>query len=136
MQAQCTLKCQTQGRGLYDITHQVQEKIDENSINSGLCHLFIQHTSASLIINENYDPKVLDDLNTFFNRLVPDGDKHFKHTMEGPDDMPAHVRSALTSTSLSIPIIDGQLGLGHWQGIFVWEHRHRGHMRQVIVTLS
>ena len=102
----------------------------------GLCHLFVTHTSASLIICENADPQVLRDLDAYLTRLVPDGDRLFRHTAEGPDDMPAHVRSVLTQTHLTIPLRDGRLLLGTWQGIFLYEHRRRGHRRRVIVSLD
>lgn len=113
----------------------VQDAVASTGISEGLCTVFIHHTSASLIINENADPDVQRDLDAFLSRLVPDGDELFVHTMEGPDDMPAHVRTALTQTSLGIPVSDGRCALGTWQGVFVWEHRHRGSRRQVTVTV-
>jgi len=125
------LSVYTQGRKLYDITPQVSAW----ARNSGLMTLYIQHTSASLLINENYDHDVLVDMEAFFNRLVPDGDPLFIHTVEGPDDMPAHIRSALTQTHLSIPVIDGKLALGQWQGVFLYEHRHLKSERKVIFHL-
>ena len=121
------------GRRLYDITPQVLNWANELGFQTGLLTLYIQHTSASLLINENYDSDVLVDMQAFFNRLVPDGDSLFIHTVEGPDDMPAHVRSALTQTSLSIPIIDGKVALGQWQGIFLFEHRHAAMTRHVLL---
>jgi secondary thiamine-phosphate synthase enzyme len=132
---QTTLSIQTPGRSLIDVTAEVAGVVSESGFDRGLCHVFIQHTSASLMINENADPDVLVDLETFFSELVPDGDPRYIHTAEGPDDMSAHVRGALTQTSLSIPIVNGRLGLGTWQGIFLWEHRHRPHRRRLVVTL-
>ncbi|HNZ57120.1 MAG TPA: secondary thiamine-phosphate synthase enzyme YjbQ [Methylophilaceae bacterium] len=123
----------TSGRKLYDITPDVLQLTKKSAIQTGLLTLYIQHTSASLLINENYDADVLVDMEAFFNRLVPDGDKLFIHTVEGPDDMPAHVRSALTQTSLSIPIVQGRPALGQWQGIFLYEHRHLAASRRVIL---
>ena len=122
-----------QGRKLYDITPQVLDWANQLGFDTGLLTLYIQHTSASLLINENYDADVLVDMQAFFKRLVPDGDDLFIHTVEGPDDMPAHVRSALTQTSLSIPILHGKLALGQWQGIFLFEHRHMPANRRVIL---
>lgn len=122
-----------QGRKLYDITPQVLDWANQLGFNTGLLTLYIQHTSASLLINENYDADVLVDMEAFFKRLVPDGDDLFIHTVEGPDDMPAHVRSALTQTSLSIPILHGKLALGQWQGIFLFEHRHMPANRRIIL---
>ena len=123
----------SQGRKLYDITPQVLDWANQLGFDTGLLTLYIQHTSASLLINENYDADVLVDMQAFFKRLVPDGDDLFIHTVEGPDDMPAHVRSALTQTSLSIPILHGKLALGQWQGIFLFEHRHMPANRRVIL---
>lgn len=130
-----TLQVKAQGRKLYDITPQVLKWANAHNITTGLLTLYIQHTSASLLINENYDSDVLVDMEAFFNRLVPDGDDLFIHTVEGPDDMPAHVRSALTQTSLSIPLIEGKLALGQWQGIFLFEHRHVAANRRIIMHL-
>jgi secondary thiamine-phosphate synthase enzyme len=132
---QTTLTIETSGRGLIDFTREVADQVRSSEVKSGLCHLFIQHTSASLLITENADPDVLVDLETFLSELVPDGDPRYIHTAEGPDDMPAHVRSALTQTSLSIPVIDARLALGTWQGIYLWEHRHRPHRRKIVLTL-
>jgi secondary thiamine-phosphate synthase enzyme len=128
-----TLSIDAQGRRLYDITPQVLQWVQQSGIHSGLLTLYIQHTSASLLINENYDRDVLVDLEAFFNRLVPDGDDLFIHTVEGPDDMPAHVRTALTQTSLSIPVLQGRVALGQWQGIFLFEHRHLPARRRVLM---
>lgn len=125
----------TQGRKLYDITPEVTSWAKHSGFLTGLITIYIQHTSASLLINENYDHDVLVDMEAFFKRLVPDGDPLFIHTIEGPDDMPAHVRTALTQTSLSIPLIDGKAALGQWQGIFLYEHRHVASTRRVILHL-
>ena len=125
----------TRGRGTYDITSQVQGVVREANASQGLCTVFIHHTSASLIITENADPDVQRDLDAFFARLVPDGDALFSHTAEGPDDMPSHVRAALTQTSIVLPIVDGRCDLGTWQGVFLWEHRRAAHRRRVTVTV-
>ncbi len=130
-----TLSVNTRGRRLYDITNEVRSWVQQNGFATGLLTLYIQHTSASLLINENYDPDVKTDLERFFARLVPDGDSLFEHTIEGPDDMPAHVRTALTQVSLSVPLVGGKLALGQWQGIFVYEHRHEPYTRRVILHL-
>lgn len=127
------LAISTQGRRLYDITPEVLQWLRSTAIQHGLLTLYIQHTSASLLINENYDRDVLVDMEAFFNRLVPDGDALFIHTVEGPDDMPAHVRTALTQTSLSIPVIDGNAVLGQWQGIFLFEHRLHTAQRHILL---
>jgi secondary thiamine-phosphate synthase enzyme len=127
------ISVQAHGRRLYDITPQVLNWANSLGLQTGLLTLYIQHTSASLLINENYDSDVLVDMEAFFNRLVPDGDSLFIHTTEGPDDMPAHVRSALTQTSLSIPIIENKVGLGQWQGIFLFEHRLEAMTRRVLL---
>lgn len=123
-------------QGLHSFSKQLAAVIDEANIDEGLCTLFIQHTSASLLIQENYDPSAQDDLERWFNRLVPELDPLYTHTLEGPDDMPAHIKSALTATSLSIPIMSGRLALGSWQGVYLWEHRHQSTSRQVIIHLS
>lgn len=125
----------TNGRRLYDITGEVCSWAANSTMTTGVLTLYIQHTSASLLINENYDSDVLVDMERFFARLVPDGDPLFIHTVEGPDDMPAHVRTALTQTSLSIPLVDGKLALGQWQGIFLYEHRLMPYSRKVILHL-
>lgn len=130
-----TIQVKAQGRRLYDITPQVLNWANQLNLQTGLLTLYIQHTSASLMINENYDSDVLVDMEAFFNRLVPDGDPLFIHTVEGPDDMPAHVRTALTQTSLSIPLIDGRVALGQWQGVFLFEHRHLAANRRIIMHL-
>jgi len=129
------LSVKTHGRRLYDITPEVLGWAQKSGMTTGMLTLYIQHTSASLLINENYDSDVLVDMEAFFARLVPDGDPLFIHTVEGPDDMPAHVRSALTQTSLSIPFVDGKPALGQWQGIFLYEHRTSPYSRRVLLHL-
>jgi secondary thiamine-phosphate synthase enzyme len=124
----------TSGQGLQPITDKVESIVRKAGLASGLCTLFIRHTSASLLIQENADPTVRSDLSRFFERLVPEG-SHYDHDAEGPDDMPAHIKAALLPTALPIPILDGRLGLGTWQGIYLWEHRRRGHRREVIVQI-
>ena len=130
-----TLSFPTRGRGLHEITDKVSLWSTASGIVNGLLTLFIRHTSASLLVQENADPQVQRDLERFLARLVPDGDPLYEHTMEGPDDMPAHVRSALTQTQLSIPVVDGRPALGTWQGIYVYEHRRRGSQREVVLHL-
>ncbi len=130
------LVVETRGRGSVDITERVAAAVDASDVDDGLCHLFIRHTSASLFVNENADPAVLQDLETFMRDLVPDGDRRFRHTAEGPDDMPAHIRSILTQTDLSIPVRGGRLALGTWQGIYLWEHRSAPHRRSVLVSVQ
>jgi secondary thiamine-phosphate synthase enzyme len=125
----------TQGRGLYEFTDEVADLIRKSKLLNGLATLHVRHTSASLLIQENADPEVRRDLERFFKRLVPDGDKIFEHTAEGEDDMPAHVRTALTSVNLSIPIVQGELALGTWQGIYLWEHRKHPHRRLIVIHL-
>src|SRR5580698_3794405 len=120
----------TRGRGLYEFTREVEKWIEQNQFRDGLLTLHLQHTSASLLIQENASPDVRRDFEAFFARLVPDGDPIFEHTLEGNDDMPAHVRTALTTVNLSIPVRNGEMVLGTWQGIFLWEHRTRGHSRR------
>jgi len=127
---------ETPGRGLFDITERVAAVVEESGVRLGLCNVFILHTSASLLITENADPDVLRDLETVFAGLAPDGDPRYRHTAEGPDDMSAHVRSALTGTSLTVPVRQGRLELGTWQGIFLWEHRTRPHTRTLSITIS
>jgi secondary thiamine-phosphate synthase enzyme len=128
-----TLEIATHGKALHDITESVRAVLDESYLQTGLVTVFVAHTSASVLIQENADPEVLRDLARFFARLVPDGDPLFRHVDEGPDDMPAHVRAALTSTSLGIPVVDGRLVLGTWQGIYLFEHRDAPHRRKVVV---
>ncbi|MEA3277335.1 MAG: secondary thiamine-phosphate synthase enzyme YjbQ [Pseudomonadota bacterium] len=136
MIAQKRLVVTTRGRGTYDITRQVEQAVRESGVRSGLCHLFVHHTSASLVLCENADPTVRRDLEAFMARLVPDGDRLFDHTQEGPDDMPAHVRSILTKMDLTVPVSDGRCALGTWQGIYLYEHRVQDHHRQVTVTIN
>lgn len=131
-----TLTIDINGQGLTAFTPQVQAVVTHCQLQEGLCTLFIQHTSASLLIQENYDPSAQQDLENWLNRLVPENDPLYTHTLEGPDDMPAHIKSALTSTSVSIPVLSGQLALGTWQGIYLWEHRHYSGKRNVIVHLG
>jgi secondary thiamine-phosphate synthase enzyme len=128
-----TMTVRTRGRAFYEITREIQARVQQAGIETGLCTLHLQHTSASLLIQENADPDVRRDFERFFARLVPDGDPLFIHTMEGDDDMPAHVRTALTAVNLSIPIAEGGLCLGTWQGIYLWEHRASPHARQIVV---
>ena len=132
-QALVVLKVATKGRGFHEITRDVQGRVAEAGVQTGLCTLHLQHTSASLLIQENADPDVRRDFERFFARLVPDGDALFVHTAEGDDDMPAHVRTALTTVNLSVPVAGGRLCLGTWQGIYVWEHRRAPHTRSVVV---
>jgi len=126
----------TPGQGLHEITAQVSSRVHAAALREGLCTLFVRHTSASLIIQENADPTAKQDLERWLNRLVPEGDPFYKHDTEGPDDMPAHIKAALTATSLSIPVIRGSLGLGTWQGIYLWEHRRRGSERELLVHVA
>ena len=125
----------TRGRGTVDITREVQREVERSGVERGLCNVFVHHTSASLIVCENADPGVRADLEAFFARMVKDGDPLFRHDQEGPDDMPSHVRTVLTETSINLPVRDGKLALGTWQGIYLWEHRHAPHRRQVTVTV-
>mgnify|MGYP001291222130 FL=1 len=131
---QKTLEINTSPKSFLDITKEVQTFVSESGLDNGVCSLFIKHTSASLVIQENYDPSVRQDFETIFSKLVPE-DFPYVHNMEGKDDMPAHVRSALTSTSESIPVINSKLSLGTWQGIYIWEHRDQTHNRKVIVSI-
>lgn len=130
-QAVNEIRIRTGGRGFYEITKEVASWISQENFETGLLTLHVRHTSASLLIQENADPDVRRDLESFFSRLVPDGDQMFEHTAEGDDDMPAHVRSALTAVSLSVPVTKGHLALGTWQGLYLWEHRHAPHQRSV-----
>jgi len=130
------LTVETPGQGLHEITAAVQEAVRAARVAEGLCTLFVQHTSASLEIQENADPSARRDLERWIARLVPEGDPFYTHDAEGPDDMPAHVKAALTATSLSIPVTGGRLGLGAWQGIYLWEHRRAGGPRSVLVHLT
>ena len=135
MVVQQTLTFQTQGRGTTNISREINQLITNSEINKGIANLFVQHTSASLILCENADPTVRVDLEAFMSKVTPDGDDLYQHTDEGPDDMSAHVRTVLTDSSLSIPFSSAQLLLGTWQGIFLWEHRTHPHTRRLIVTL-
>ncbi len=126
----------TQRQGLLDITERVAAIVRASGVSDGLCTVMVQHTSASLTIQENADPSARHDLENWVNRLVAEDDPLYTHTSEGPDDMPSHIKAALTSTTLSIPILDGRLGLGTWQGIYLWEHRHRGSPRSVLVHVG
>ena len=130
------IKISTQGRGTYDLSRQVQQAVQASGVSTGICHVFIRHTSASLMICENADPAVMRDLETFMSRQVPDGDPMFTHTAEGPDDMPSHIRSVLTQSDLQLPVSNGKCALGTWQGIYLWEHRLAPHQRKVILTIS
>jgi len=130
-----TLDFSTSGRGTRNITHEIQEVVKRSGVDTGLCHVFVQHTSASLILCENADPDVRTDLEGWLERQVPDGDPRYLHSMEGPDDMPAHIRAILTNMDLTLPITGGRCALGTWQGIFLYEHRQQGHRRRVIVTI-
>ena len=130
-----TIITSTAGQGLWEITSDVQAVITGSGADTGLCTLFMRHTSASLLIQENADQSARQDLESWLNRLVPEADSLYTHTYEGPDDMPAHIKSMLTQTNLAIPFTDSRLLLGTWQGIFLWEHRHRSHTRQVIVHI-
>lgn len=132
---QRTFEIATRGRGSYVITKDIQGYVAEAGVQTGICHLFVHHTSASLMLCENADPEVRADLERFMARLVPDGDPLFRHRDEGPDDMPAHVRTVLTGTTLTIPVTNGRCALGTWQGVYLWEHRTHGQRRQLTVTL-
>lgn len=135
MIAHTTLTIATRGKGLYPFTKPVHDWISKQKLTNGLVTLFVQHTSCSLVIQENADPDVTLDLRDFFERLVPEDDKRYRHTAEGADDMTSHIRSALTQTSLSIPLIAGRLALGNWQGLYVFEHRAHPHQRRVVLQL-
>lgn len=124
------------GQGLHDVTDEVRAAVRESGVREGLCTVFIQHTSASLTIQENADPSARRDLEAWLNRLVPERDPLYTHTAEGPDDMPSHIKAALTATSLAIPVLDGELGLGTWQGIYVWEHRRHAGARKLLVHVG
>tara|TARA_A100001011_G_C14291285_1_gene836307 strand:+ start:591 stop:995 length:405 start_codon:yes stop_codon:yes gene_type:complete len=126
----------TNNQGLHDMTKPITDLVASSGISEGLCTLFVQHTSASLLVQENYEVSAKRDLEVWLNRLVPENPEQYSHSSEGPDDMPAHIKSALTATSVNIPILDGKLGLGTWQGIFLWEHRRSVHTRKVLVHLA
>jgi len=127
---------QTRGQGLHEFTSELERIVREAGISEGLCTVMVQHTSASLTIQENADPSARRDLQAWLNRLVAEDDPLYTHTAEGPDDMPSHIKAALTATSLSIPIMDGRLGLGTWQGVYLWEHRHHGSTRNCVVHVT
>ena len=132
---QRTLNFRTRGRGTLEITAEVERAVRESGVRTGLCNVFLQHTSASLILCENAAPAVRQDLETVLARLAPDGDPAYVHDDEGPDDMAAHARTVLTASSLQMPVAEGRLALGTWQGIYLWEHRHAPHARSVVVTV-
>ncbi len=132
---QDTIYVQSKGRGTYDISHLIEDMVQQSKVYQGLCHLFIQHTSASLTVCENADPDVMTDLETFMAKLCPDGDPMYIHRAEGADDMPAHIRSILTQTELNIPVVKGRTAMGTWQGIYLWEHRTSPHKRSITVTI-
>lgn len=136
MTLQHTFTIRTRGRGFESLTDRVAAFVAKSDIRTGLCNVFTRHTSASLVITENADSAVRRDLERFMQRVAPDGSPDYEHDTEGPDDMPAHIRSILTNASLTIPLVEGRLALGTWQGIYLWEHRHSGHEREVIVTLT
>jgi secondary thiamine-phosphate synthase enzyme len=126
----------TEGRGTYEITERIQDLVRESGVTTGTAHIFQHHTSASLIITENADPTVRRDLETIAERLAPDGDPAYRHDLEGPDDMAAHIRSVLTTTEVTVPVSDARCLLGTWQGIYLWEHRYQGYRRRVTVTVQ
>jgi secondary thiamine-phosphate synthase enzyme len=130
------LAIEVKGKGLHDITASVEAEVEAGGCREGLCTVFLQHTSASLLIQENADPSARHDLERWLNRLVPEGDPLYTHTAEGADDMPAHIKAALTAVSIAIPIVDGRLALGRWQGIFLWEHRRYASQRHLLLHLS
>lgn len=130
------LHVNTDGQGLYDFTSGLSAVVSESGIKDGLCSLLVQHTSASLTIQENADPSARHDLENWLNRLVPEHDALYTHTQEGPDDMPAHIKAVLTATSLSIPVINHRLALGTWQGVYLWEHRHGNNRRRVVIHIG
>ena len=131
-----TLHVKAGHQGLHAFTPELKRVVERGGVTEGLCTLFIQHTSASLLIQENYDPSAQHDLERWLNRLVPENDPLYTHTLEGADDMPSHIKAALTASSLSIPIVDGKLALGTWQGVYLWEHRHSAGTRKVIVHIG
>lgn len=135
MAYQSSFTVATRGRGTYSIKSEAEQRLADSGIQTGIGLIFVHHTSASLILCENADPEVRADLERFMDRLVPDGDGLFQHIDEGPDDMPAHIRSVLTTNSLSVPVAGGRFDLGLWQGIYLWEHRRRAHQRRVTLTV-
>lgn len=130
------IEIRTRGRGTHDITRELEETVAASGVRDGLCHVFVHHTSAGLILCENADPTVRRDLEAFFARLAPDGDPIFEHDDEGPDDMPAHVRTILTQVSLTLPVAGGRCDLGTWQGVYLWEHRRAPHARRITITVT
>jgi len=130
-----SLTIDTPGKGLHEVTHRIAEIVSEARIREGACLVFIQHTSASLVISENADPSARSDLASYFDRTVPENDPSYTHTSEGPDDMPSHIRAALTHTSETIPIANGRLELGTWQGLYLFEHRRRPHRRNLVIRV-
>ena len=134
--AQKTLAFHTRGRGTTEITPEIERVVSVSGVRTGTCHVFVQHTSASLIVCENADPSVRIDLETLIGRIAPDGDPDYRHDTEGPDDMAAHARSVFTTASITLPVGDGRLLLGTWQGVYLWEHRHAAHTRSVVVTVQ
>ncbi len=136
MISQQEIRVSTSGRGTYELSSRIQDAVRKSGVKTGICHIFIRHTSASLMLCENADPAVLRDMETWMSRAVTDGDPAFEHSAEGPDDMPAHVRSVLTQSDLNLPVSDGRCALGTWQGVFLWEHRYRPHQRTVLVTVQ
>jgi len=131
-----SFQVETPGQGLHEITKQVASLVRDAKLDEGLCTLFVRHTSASLLIQENADPSARRDLERWLNRLVPEGDPFYSHDSEGPDDMPAHIKAALTQTSVAIPVRAGKLALGTWQGVYLWEHRRRGAERELLLHLA
>lgn len=130
-----TINLETEGRGIFEITDEIQEIVADSKVRNGICVVFLHHTSASLILCENADPSVRRDLERFFSRLVPDGHPEFRHTAEGPDDMPAHVRTILTQNSMTLPVAKSRCDLGTWQGVYVWEHRTSPHRRRITLSV-
>jgi secondary thiamine-phosphate synthase enzyme len=130
------IETRTRGKGLHEITREVQAVVGESGLDEGLCTVMVRHTSASLTIQENADPSAARDLEAWLDRHVPEDDPLFTHTVEGPDDMPSHIKAALTSTSLSIPVVGGRLALGTWQGVYLWEHRRRGSVRRCVIHVG
>jgi len=135
MHYQKILRMSTQGKSLNNVTTKIESIVAESGVETGICHLFLRHTSASLVIQENADPDVLKDLENFLAKLVPE-DAYYIHSAEGPDDMPAHIRTVLTHTSEQIPIARGELLLGTWQGVYIWEHRRRSHSRELVIHIT
>lgn len=135
MVSQTTIEVTTQGRDTLDLSRDIQRLVADSGVVTGICHVFGHHTSASLMLCENADPDVRRDLETFMRNLVPDGSAMFRHNAEGGDDMPAHVRTILTGTGVTVPVTDGRLALGTWQGVYLWEHRTRGHRRRITITI-